>query len=140
MTGWTDTAAEIERILLAAGFVPMSEYTSADSLLHRGEYLGFYGLKGYEAVDEAVSHDGVKVYTELVCDVQLRLMGKAGSYDDREELDEKCESVSKELEKSGVLLVRGAKLGSAVQSLPLHRLERQLDLKVGICAEVDIGE
>ena len=140
MTGWTDTAAEIERILSAAGFVPMSEYTSSDSLLHRGEYLGFYGLKGYEAVDEAVSHDGVKVYTELVCDVQLRLMGKAGSYDDREELDEKCERVSKELEKSGVLLVRGAKLGSAVQSLPLRRLERQLALKVGICAEVDIGE
>lgn len=140
MTGWADMAAEIEKILGAAGFTAMSEYTSADSLLHRGEFIGFYGLKGYEVVDEAVGQGGVKLYTELVCHIELRLMGKAGKYDDMEELQEKCESVMAGLAKSEVLNVKSAKLGSAVQTLPLHRLERQAELSIGICGEEDISE
>ena len=67
-------------------------------------------------------------------------MGKAGKYDDTEELQEKCESVMAELAKSEVLNVKRVKLGSAVQTLPLHRLERQAELSIGICSEEDISE
>lgn len=67
-------------------------------------------------------------------------MGKAGKYDDMEELQEKCESVMAELAKSEVLNVKSAKLGSAVQTLPLHRLERQAEFSIGICSEEDISE
>ena len=52
MTVWTEMAAEIKKILDGAGFTAMGEYTSADSLLHSGEAIGFYGLKGYDVVDE----------------------------------------------------------------------------------------
>ena len=51
MTVWTEMAAEIKKILDGAGFTAMGEYTSADSLLHSGEAIGFYGLKGYDVVD-----------------------------------------------------------------------------------------
>ena len=83
---------------------------------------------------------GKKLYTEYICHIDLRLMGKAGKYDDMEELQEKCESVMAELAKSEVLNVKSAKLGSAVQTLPLHRLERQAELSIGICSEEDISE
>lgn len=140
MTGWADMAAEIEKILSVAGFTAMSEYTSADSLLHSGEFIGFYGQKGYEVIDEAVGQGGGKLYTELVCNIELRLMGKAGKYDDMEELQEKCEMVMAGLARSEVLNVISAKLGSAVQTLPLHRLERQAELTIGVCGEEDISE
>ena len=83
---------------------------------------------------------GKKLYTEYICHIDLRLMGKAGKYDDTEELQEKCESVMAELAKSEVLNVKSAKLGGAVQTLPLHRLERQAELSIGICSEEDINE
>lgn len=140
MTVWTEMAAEIKKILDGAGFTAMGEYTSADSLLHSGEAIGFYGLKGYDVVDEVIGHGGKKLYTEYICHIDLRLMGKAGKYDDMEELQEKCESVMAELAKSEVLNVKSAKLGSAVQTLPLHRLERQAELSIGICSEEDINE
>lgn len=81
-----------------------------------------------------------KLYTEYICHIDLRLMGKAGKYDDMEELQGKCESVMAELAKSDVLNVKSAKLGNAVQTLPLHRLERQAELSIGICSEEDISE
>lgn len=140
MTVWTEMAAEIKKILDGAGFTAMGEYTSADSLLHSGEAIGFYGLKGYDVVDEVIGQVGKKLYTEYICHIDLRLMGKAGKYDDMEELQEKCESVMAELAKSDVLNVKSAKLGSAVQTLPLHRLERQAELSIGICSEEDISE
>ena len=140
MTVWTKMAAEIKKILDGAGFTAMGEYTSADSLLHSGEAIGFYGLKGYDVVDEVIGQGGKKLYTECICHIDLRLMGKAGKYDDMEELQEKCESVMAELAKSDVLNVKSAKLGSAVQTLPLHRLERQAELSIGICSEEDISE
>ncbi len=140
MTVWTEMAAEIKKILDGAGFTAMGEYTSADSLLHSGEAIGFYGLKGYDVVDEVIGQGGKKLYTEYICRIDLRLMGKAGKYDDMEELQEKCESVMAELAKSEVLNVKSAKLGSAVQTLPLHRLERQAELSIGICSEEDISE
>lgn len=140
MTVWTEMAAEIKKILDGAGFTAMGEYTSADSLLHSGEAIGFYGLKGYDVVDEVIGHGGKKLYTEYICHIDLRLMGKAGKYDDMEELQEKCESVMAELARSEVLNVKSAKLGSAVQTLPLHRLERQAELSIGICSEEDISE
>ena len=140
MTVWTEMAAEIKKILDGAGFTAMGEYTSADSLLHSGEAIGFYGLKGYDVVVEVIGHGGKKLYTEYICHIDLRLMGKAGKYDDMEELQEKCESVMAELAKSDVLNVKSAKLGSAVQTLPLHRLERQAELSIGICSEEDISE
>ena len=140
MTVWTEMAAEIKKILDGAGFTAMGEYTSADSLLHSGEAIGFYGLKGYDVVDEVFGLGGKKLYTEYICHIDLRLMGKAGKYDDMEELQEKCESVMAELAKSEVLNVKSAKLGSAVQTLPLHRLERQAELSIGICSEEDISE
>lgn len=118
----------------------MGEYTSADSLLHSGEAIGFYGLKGYDVVDEVIGQGGKKLYTEYICHIDLRLMGKAGKYDDMEELQGKCESVMAELAKSEVLNVKNAKLGSAVQTLPLHRLERQAELSIGIYSEEDISE
>ena len=129
MTVWTEMAAEIKKILDGAGFTAMGEYTSADSLLHSGEAIGFYGLKGYDVVDEVIGQGGKKLYTEYICHIDLRLMGKAGKYDDMEELA-----------KSEVLNVKSAKLGSAVQTLPLHRLERQAELSIGICSEEDISE
>lgn len=140
MTVWTEMAAEIKKILDGAGFTAMGEYTSADSLLHSGEAIGFYGLKGYDVVDEVIGQCGKKLYTEYICHIDLRLMGKAGKYDDMEELQEKCESVMAELAKSDVLNVKSAKLGGAVQTLPLHRLERQAELSIGICSEEDISE
>ena len=140
MTVWTEMAAEIKKILNGAGFTAMGEYTSTDSLLHSGEAIGFYGLKGYDVVDEVIGQGGKKLYTEYTCHIDLRLMGKAGKYDDMEELQEKCESVMAELAKSEVLNVKSAKLGSAVQTLPLHRLERQAELSIGICSEEDISE
>lgn len=140
MTVWTEMAAEIKKILDGAGFTAMGEYTSADSLLHSGEAIGFYGLKGYDVVDEVFGQGGKKLYTEYICHIDLRLMGKAGKYDDMEELQEKCESVMAELAKSEVLNVKSAKLGGAVQTLPLHRLERQAELSIGICSEEDISE
>lgn len=140
MTVWTEMAAEIKKILDGAGFTAMGEYTSADSLLHSGEAIGFYGLKGYDVVDEVIGQGGKKLYTENICHIDLRLMGKAGKYDDMEELQEKCESVMAELAKSEVLNVKSAKLGGAVQTLPLHRLERQAELSIGICSEEDISE
>lgn len=140
MTVWTEMAAEIKKILDGAGFTAMGEYTSADSLLHSGEAIGFYGLKGYDVVDEVIGQGGKKLYTEYICYIDLRLMGKAGKYDDMEELQEKCESVMAELAKSEVLNVKSAKLGGAVQTLPLHRLERQAELSIGICSEEDISE
>lgn len=140
MTVWTEMAAEIKKILDGAGFTAMGEYTSADSLLHSGEAIGFYGLKGYDVVDEVIGQGGKKLYTEYICQIDLRLMGKAGKYDDMEELQEKCESVMAELAKSEVLNVKSAKLGGAVQTLPLHRLERQAELSIGICSEEDISE
>ena len=140
MTVWTEMAAEIKKILDGAGFTAMGEYTSADSLLHSGEAIGFYGLKGYDVVDEVSGEGGKKLYTEYICHIDLRLMGKAGKYDDTEELQEKCESVMAELAKSEVLNVKRVKLGSAVQTLPLHRLERQAELSIGICSEEDISE
>ncbi|WP_410065938.1 hypothetical protein [Ruminococcus sp.] len=140
MTVWTEMAAEIKKILDGAGFTAMGEYTSADSLLHSGEAIGFYGLKGYDVVDEVIGQGGKNLYTEYICHIDLRLMGKAGKYDDMEELQEKCESVMAELAKSDVLNVKSAKLGSAVQTLPLHRLERQAELSIGICSEEDISE
>lgn len=140
MTVWTEMAAEIKKILDGAGFTAMGEYTSADSLLHSGEAIGFYGLKGYDVVDEVIGQGGKKLYTEYICYIDLRLMGKAGKYDDMEELQEKCESVMAELAKSEVLNVKSAKLGNAVQTLPLHRLERQAELSIGICSEEDISE
>ena len=140
MTVWTEMAAEIKKILDGAGFTAMGEYTSADSLLHSGEAIGFYGLKGYDVVDEVIGQGGKKLYTEYICRIDLRLMGKAGKYDDMEELQEKCESVMAELAKSEVLNVKSAKLGGAVQTLPLHRLERQAELSIGICSEEDISE
>lgn len=140
MTVWTEMAAEIKKILDGAGFTAMGEYTSADSLLHSGEAIGFYGLKGYDVVDEFIGQGGKKLYTEYICHIDLRLIGKAGKYDDMEELQEKCESVMAELAKSEVLNVKSAKLGGAVQTLPLHRLERQAELSIGICSEEDISE
>lgn len=140
MTVWTEMAAEIKKILDGAGFTAMGEYTSADSLLHSGEAIGFYGLKGYDVVDEVIGQGGKKLYTEYIYHIDLRLMGKAGKYDDMEELQEKCESVMAELAKSEVLNVKSAKLGGAVQTLPLHRLERQAELSIGICSEEDISE
>lgn len=140
MTVWTEMAAEIKKILDGAGFTAMGEYTSADSLLHSGEAIGFYGLKGYDVVDEVIGQGGKNLYTEYICHIDLRLMGKAGKYDDMEELQEKCESVMAELAKSEVLNVKSAKLGGAVQTLPLHRLERQAELSIGICSEEDISE
>ncbi len=140
MTVWTEMAAEIKKILDGAGFTAMGEYTSADSLLHSGEAIGFYGLKGYDVVDEVIGQGSKKLYTEYICHIDLRLMGKAGKYDDMEELQEKCESVMSELAKSEVLNVKSAKLGGAVQTLPLHRLERQAELSIGICSEEDISE
>lgn len=140
MTVWTEMAAEIKKILDGAGFTAMGEYTSADSLLHSGEAIGFYGLKGYDVVDEVIGQGGKKLYNEYICHIDLRLMGKAGKYDDMEELQEKCESVMAELAKSEVLNVKSAKLGGAVQTLPLHRLERQAELSIGICSEEDISE
>ena len=140
MTVWTEMAAEIKKILDGAGFTAIGEYTSADSLLHSGEAIGFYGLKGYDVVDEVIGQGGKNLYTEYICHIDLRLMGKAGKYDDMEELQEKCESVMAELAKSEVLNVKSAKLGSAVQTLPLHRLERQAELSIGICSEEDISE
>ena len=140
MTVWTEMAAEIKKILDGAGFTAMGEYTSVDSLLHSGEAIGFYGLKGYDVVDEVIGQGGKKLYTEYISHIDLRLMGKAGKYDDMEELQEKCESVMAELAKSEVLNVKSAKLGSAVQTLPLHRLERQAELSIGICSEEDISE
>ena len=140
MTVWTEMAAEIKKILDGAGFTAMGEYTSADSLLHSGEAIGFYGLKGYDVVDEVIGQGGKNLYTDYICHIDLRLMGKAGKNDDMEELQEKCESVMAELAKSEVLNVKSAKLGSAVQTLPLHRLERQAELSIGICSEEDISE
>lgn len=140
MTVWTEMAAEIKKILDGAGFTAMGEYTSADSLLHSGEAIGFYGLKGYDVVNEVIGQGGKKLYTEYICHIDLRLMGKAEKYDDMEELQGKCESVMAELAKSEVLNVKSAKLGGAVQTLPLHRLERQAELSIGICSEEDISE
>ena len=100
MTVWTEMAAEIKNILDGAGFTAMGEYTSADSLLHSGEAIGFYGLKGFDVVDEVIVQGGKKLYTEYICHIDLRLMGKAGKYDDMEELQEKCESVMAELAKA----------------------------------------
>lgn len=77
MTVWTEMAAEIKKILDGAGFTAMGEYTSADSLLHSGEAIGFYGLKGYDVVDEVIGQGGKKLYTEYICHIDLRLMGKA---------------------------------------------------------------
>ena len=79
MTVWTEMAAEIKKILDGAGFTAMGEYTSADSLLHSGEAIGFYGLKGYDVVDEVIGQGGKKLYTEYICHIDLRLMGKAGN-------------------------------------------------------------
>ena len=76
MTVWTEMAAEIKKILDGAGFTAMGEYTSADSLLHSGEAIGFYGLKGYDVVDEVIGQGGKKLYTEYICHIDLRLMGK----------------------------------------------------------------
>ena len=76
MTIWTEMAAEIKKILDGAGFTAMGEYTSADSLLHSGEAIGFYGLKGYDVVDEVIGQGGKKLYTEYICHIDLRLMGK----------------------------------------------------------------
>ena len=117
----------------------MGEYTSADSLLHSGEAIGFYGLKGYDVVDEVIGQGGKKLYTEYICHIDLRLMGKAGKYDDMEELQEKCESVMAELAKSEVLNVKSAKLGSAVQTLAENQF-LSLRVCIGICSEEDISE
>ena len=103
MTVWTEMAAEIKKILDGAGFTAMGEYTSADSLLHSGEAIGFYGLKGYDVVDEVIGQGGKKLYTEYICHIDLRLMGKAGKYDDMEELQEKCESVMAEVSKNAAM-------------------------------------
>ena len=66
MTVWTEMAAEIKKILDGAGFTAMGEYTSVDSLLHSGEAIGFYGLKGYDVVDEVIGQGGKKLYTEYI--------------------------------------------------------------------------
>lgn len=78
----------------------MGEYTSADSLLHSGEAIGFYGLKGYDVVDEVIGQGGKKLYTECICHIDLRLMGKAGKYDDMEELQESVKALWRSLQKA----------------------------------------
>lgn len=49
----------------------MGEYTSADSLLHSGEAIGFYGLKGYDVVDEVIGQGGksftLSIYVISTC-------------------------------------------------------------------------
>ena len=121
---------KVNGIELAVGQFAVGSLLGAISML----------IKGYDVVDEVIGQGGKKLYTEYICHIDLRLMGKAGKYDDMEELQEKCESVMAELAKSEVLNVKSAKLGSAVQTLPLHRLERQAELSIGICSEEDISE
>ena len=67
MTVWTEMAAEIKKILDGAGFTAMGEYTSADSLLHSGEAIGFYGLKGYDVVGEVIGQGGISFYVISTC-------------------------------------------------------------------------
>ena len=71
MKVWTEMAEEIKKILDGAGFTAMGEYTSADSLLHSGEAIGFYGLKGYDVVDEVIWQGGksftLSIYVISTC-------------------------------------------------------------------------
>ena len=100
MTDWTEMAAEIKKILDGAGFTAMGEYTSADSLLHSGEAIGFYGLKGYDVVDEVIGQGGKKLYTEYICHIDLRLMGKAGKYDDMRSFRKSVKALWRSLQKA----------------------------------------
>ncbi len=51
-------------------------------------------------VDEVVGQGGKKLYTEYICHIDLRLMGKAGKYDDMEELRENVKALWRSLQKA----------------------------------------
>lgn len=125
--------------LTAAGFLPLGEYSAADSLLHKDEDIGFFGIREYRTEDEAMSHDGSKLFTEISCLVEIRLMGKAGGFSDYDEFIGLCDGFFFALAKEDGMIVNSAKLGGTVQSLPLRRLERTIELRVRICFEEECG-
>ncbi|WP_295209276.1 hypothetical protein [Ruminococcus sp.] len=135
MTGISGITEVMISGLEAVGFTAMTEYSAADSLLHKDEFIGFCGVKECSVADEAMKFDGETLFVELEAKIELRLMGKACNFSDGAELAQKCDQLFIALEKDDSIAVNSAKLCETSQSLPLRRLEKKLELDVRVCIQ-----
>jgi hypothetical protein len=117
-------------ILDERGFLPMTEFSAVDSLIHKDEMLGVMCFEGSQTVAEAITYSSGEFCIETDHRICLHLYGKSGDFVDYEDLTDACYNVFYDVLKDNDLLIVKMDISKAVQSMPLKRLERCIEFTV----------
>lgn len=112
------------------GFLPMEEFSAVDSLIHADEMLGVISYEGSDVVAEAMTYENGSYCMETDHRFCLHLYGKSGDFVDYEKHNEACCDLFYDIVSNDELLICKMEMSKAVQSMPLKRLERRLELTV----------
>lgn len=117
-------------ILDSSGFLPLTEFSAVDSLVHKDEMLGVMSFDGSQVVAQALTYNSGTFCIETDHRVCLHLYGKSGDFVDYDELTDACYNVFYDVAKDSGLLIVEMEMSKAVQSMPLKRLERRIEFTV----------
>ena len=126
--------------LEAAGFEPMEEFNAVDSLLHPDDMLGVISFEGSSVAAEALGCESGNFCVETDHHICLRLYGKSGDFVDYSELSDACYAVFFDIVSDAGMLICKMEMSAAVQSMPLHRLERTIKFTVRCSEKAEVED
>ena len=126
--------------LEAAGFEPMEEFNAVDSLLHPDDMLGVISFEGSSVAAEALVYESGNFCVETDHHICLRLYGKSGDFVDYSELSDACYAVFFDIVSDAGMLICKMEMSAAVQSMPLHRLERTIKFTVRCSEKAEVED
>ena len=128
----------LQNLLTAAGFFPMTEFSAVDSLAHPDDMLAVICPEGTCVTGCAYDISNMQLYAQTDVQIKLRLYGKSGDFVDYDTFSAACEELFYALAASRDLLICKMKASKTIQSMPLKRLERDIDLvlRINVSKEV----
>ncbi|MBO5576020.1 MAG: hypothetical protein J5956_06950 [Ruminococcus sp.] len=138
--GLDNIIQQLELMLTASGFTPMTEFSAVDSLLHTDEMLGVICIENSAINAEALSNNSMNRYIECDHEIKLRLYGCSGDFVDYYPLANACYELFYAIAANENILVRKMDISKTVQSMPLKRLERIITLSARTYECRSLGE
>lgn len=130
--------ASIEAILEQHGFVPVEEFSDVNYLDYSGIMFAFISFEGSTVVAEALPYRSDDFCLETDHKLCLHLYGRAEDFSDNSQHMEACYEVFYDIVANPYLPVCKIELSKAVQSMPLRRLERRIELTVRTLEKAEV--
>ena len=118
----------LQSLITDAGFFPMTEFSAVDSLTHPQDMLAVICVENTSVTACAYDISDMKLYAQTDTLIKLRLYGKSGDFVDYDTFSAACDELFYALSASRELLICKMTASKTVQSMPLKRLERDIEL------------